>query len=219
MRPMENAAPATACVRLSFVGRVEPPGLSTPRFEARVRQVHGIACLEVNRSGLFGEADALWTSQPMLVLEVVTADCVPVLLRGTRAIAAVHAGWRGLAAGILGVAADAIGGVEEAWIGPAIGACCYEVGSEVAECFAHQHPHAVLGGRAGKAHLDLQRIAAEQLGPARATGRAPTMARVPTMHRVAVCTRCDPAWWSYRREGVSSGRNRSRIWLEPERRT
>ena len=86
------------------------------------------------------EADALYTSEAGIGCRVVTADCLPVLLcrREGNQIAAVHAGWRGLAAGILEATLAAMGSQPEtllAWIGPAISQACYEVGGEVREAF------------------------------------------------------------------------------------
>jgi YfiH family protein len=117
----------------------------------RVHQVHGTGVL-VRRAGDTGEigqnglstADAIVSNDRSFALAVQTADCVPVLLadRRTGAVAAVHAGWRGLAAGVLRIAIDVL--AEEfgtrpsdlmAAAGPSIGACCYEVGADVREQF------------------------------------------------------------------------------------
>ena len=102
---------------------------------ATVSQVHGATVVTVERPGHHGEADGLVTRQRGLPLVVATADCAPVALVGQHSVAMVHAGWRGVAAGIVAGAASAItrGGdtVVAAVIGPHIGPCCYEVGHEV----------------------------------------------------------------------------------------
>jgi hypothetical protein len=102
---------------------------------ATIHQVHGNTVVGVIGAGFAGDADGLITEAPGLPLAVATADCVPVILEGTRSTAIVHAGWRGVAARIVEEATgrmDAIGDrpVRVA-IGPAIGPCCYEVGEEV----------------------------------------------------------------------------------------
>lgn len=158
-----------------------------------------------------GEGDALVAGPGGPALCVVTADCVPVLLAGPEGTAAVHAGWRGLAADVIGktveetrrtLAADPTRWT--AWIGPAIGPCCYEVGPEVAEQIAAASvPEAVLSGPAGKPHLDLHAAARHQLERAGITG----------IHTVPTCTRCNAErLWSYRREGKAAGRNLALIW-------
>ncbi len=82
------------------------------------------------------EADGLVTRTPELALMVFSADCVPILLEGEGVVAAVHAGWRGTVKGIAAKAVREMGCPPEtvrAWIGPAIGPCCYQVGDEVRE--------------------------------------------------------------------------------------
>lgn len=180
---------------------------------AGLQQVHS-ARVVAARPGICGEGDALWTDRPGLALSVVTADCVPVVLAGPGEsgprVAAVHAGWRGIVAGVvprtveaLGVAPDAV----EAWVGPAIGACCYEVGEEVAAEVAEVAgtgcvvPAAAIGGRP---HLDLPGAVRAQLEEAGV--RAPRI--------VVRCTRCDgERLWSYRRAGKRAGRNHAFVWL------
>jgi YfiH family protein len=140
----------------------------------------------------------------------VTADCVPVLLGGGSRIAAVHAGWRGIAAGIVGAALTRLGvpGRELiAWLGPAIGACCYEVGDEVAREVAAASGSAVVAdGPRGRPHLDLAAAVAAQL-------RRGGVEQLRTVDR---CTRCDDGrLWSYRREGPEAGRNVAFVWLRP----
>ena len=121
-----------------------------------LKQIHSDITWEAREcSGCIGEGDALITAQPGLLLTIRTADCIPVLIADPvrRAVAAIHAGWRGTAAGIAGKTvkkmmesfssdpADLI-----AAIGPGIGKCCFEVGPEVAEQFAGGERHVDLAG-------------------------------------------------------------------------
>jgi polyphenol oxidase len=143
-----------------------------------------------------GQATAL-TDTAMMVL---TADCLPVALVGDGAVAMVHAGWRGLAAGVLdsGVLAlrDLSGdGPIVAVVGPGAGACCYEVGPEVHEAFAELHRHGD--------NIDLRAIAHERL----------LVAGVAEVHDVDACTICDTRFFSHRREGARAGRQGAVAWL------
>ena len=115
-----------------------------------VNQVHGREVATIRRGGAIGlharhDADALVSNDPRVAIGVRAADCVPLLLADTQtgAVAAVHAGWRGTAAGAAGTAVAALArtfGVHPqhllAAIGPSIGPCCYKVGSELVNAFA-----------------------------------------------------------------------------------
>ncbi|MBD0339213.1 MAG: laccase domain-containing protein, partial [Thermoleophilia bacterium] len=104
-------------------------------------QVHGARVVPANGRG--EEADAIWTDERRRPLLVVTADCLPIALMrvdGPPALALVHAGWRGLADGVVGAAAGVLGGELAAVVGPGIGPCCYEVGPEVTERFGADGP-------------------------------------------------------------------------------
>jgi polyphenol oxidase len=155
--------------------------------------------------------DALTTIAPNILLAVKTADCVPVLLGDARtgAVAAVHAGWRGTLASIVArtlermnetygtTAADV-----RAAIGPAAGACCYEVGGEVIEAFHERFPEAAewfTPTRAGHAHVDLQRANRDQLIAAGVPAEAINIAPLCTMCRTDL-------FFSYRREKSLYGR-------------
>jgi YfiH family protein len=179
---------------------------------AWAKQIHSARVLPVAGPGECGEGDALTTDRPGLALSVVTADCVPVLLAGPPGdprIAAVHAGWRGIASGIIPATLQALGSPKgwTAWIGPAIGPCCYEVGDEVAEqVAAASTPEAVVQHPGGRPHLDLVRAAAHQL----------EAAGVGDIRVLPLCTRCEEARLSsYRREGKGGGRNIGYIWRTP----
>lgn len=160
------------------------------------RQVHGAVVRRALGKGEPG--DGLWTDMPREPLLVFTADCLPVALvrrnGGAPAVAALHVGWRGLLAGIVGVAAAGLtDGSLSAAIGPGIGPCCYEVGPEVAEPFRGRFGGDVVrGGR-----LDLW-TAAE---------RALAEAGVADVHRTDLCTACNPGlFYSHRRDAGRTGR-------------
>jgi YfiH family protein len=146
------------------------------------------------------DADGHATALPDIGTAVLGADCLPVALGCDGAVAMVHAGWRGLAAGVLeeGVrAVRELGDREEivAVIGPGVGACCYEVGEEVHSAFADAHRH----GR----NIDLRAIAHDRL----------LAAGVADVRTVAACTVCDERFFSYRREGARAGRQAGVAWL------
>jgi copper oxidase (laccase) domain-containing protein len=130
---------------------------------------------------------------------VLVADCLPVVLGSEEAVAALHVGWRGLAAGVLeeGVRAlrDLGGGEISAVIGPGAGVCCYEVGEEVHEALGGAH-------REG-ARIDLKAIAGDRL---RRMG-------VVEVSDLKLCTICDRRFFSHRREGESAGRQAGVAWL------
>lgn len=102
---------------------------------AFVHQIHSAVVVEAAGSGNLGEADAIVTAVARLPIAVATADCVPIIIEAPTAVAVVHAGWRGAVAGVVPAALAFMkaGGHQprRAAIGPAIGACCYEVGAEV----------------------------------------------------------------------------------------
>lgn len=203
-----------ARARTLFLGRGAPargaaewPAQLLPAGVERswLAQVHSARAVEA-APGPCGEADALVVRRPALAATVAVADCVPVLLAGRGAVAAVHAGWRGLAAGVIAAAVERMGAVEAAWIGPAIGPCCYEVSEEVAAAVAAASaPEIRRPGRGARPHLDLPAAARAQL--ARAGVRRVTILR----H----CTRCRSEWLeSHRRDGERAGRNLALIWFD-----
>jgi YfiH family protein len=176
------------------------------RQVAWARQVHSARVLTA-QPGECGEGDALVSRGSGLALSIVTADCVPVLLAGPAAIAAAHAGWRGIAAGVAAATVEAMGedpALVQAWIGPAIGPCCYETGADVAaRVAAASGPEIITEGPVGRPHLDLQLAVRRQL---QAAG----------LHQIQViplCTRCAAATLhSYRRDGKAAGRNHAFLW-------
>ena len=202
---------AAAGVRHGFGLRTSPvlPGVRRPV------QVHGATVVRADADGELGEADAALATRPGVAVGVVTADCVPVLVAAGSAVAAVHAGWRGLAAGVIPRALEALaeaapGADAVAAVGPCIGACCYEVDAPVLDALRPRFGAALDGAlrpaRPGHALLDLPALAREALV---AAGLAP--ARVGAL--AGACTRCDAArFHSFRRDGASAGRLLS--WIE-----
>jgi len=172
-----------------------------------LRQVHSDRVVDAV-PGPCGEGDALVARRARLAAQIATADCVPILIAGPDVVVAVHAGWRGLAAGVIGAAMARLGasGAPVAWIGPAIGPCCYEVAPEVeTEVVAASFPGVSRPGPRGRPHLDLGAAATEQL----------RRAGVERVVRVAACTRCRPEWlWSHRGDGPAAGRNLALVWRE-----
>jgi YfiH family protein len=137
-------------------------------------------------------ADALWTDEPGVPMLALSADCVPIAIAstsGTRALAVVHAGWRGLAGGIVRAAAASLGAPGTAAIvGPSIGPCCYEVGPEVSSRFD--------ADLTSDRMLDLWTAAEREL---RGAG-------VSSVERLDLCTCCHPElFFSYRRSGAPHG--------------
>ena len=170
---------------------------------AWAKQVHSATVLTA-RLGACGEGDALVTDRAGLALSVATADCVPVLLAGPQGLAAVHAGWRGLVGGVLAATFATLGGRDwTAWIGPAIGPCCYEVDEPVVGPLRAAFPEAWEGwvhpgapGRPGHWSLDLWAANADQLAAAGIPAGAISNPRL--------CTGCRrDLFFSYRREGMA----------------
>jgi YfiH family protein len=164
---------------------------------ATLKQVHSAECVVAGgRTGLLGQGDALLENTPGALIAVKTADCMPILLvdARNRAVAAVHAGWRGTVARIAPGAVEAMrerfGSRPEdllAAIGPGIGKCCYEVGPEVAVEF----------GEPGRAHIDLTETNRNQL----------QQAGVERIYAANLCTMCNPDdFHSFRRDKEAAGR-------------
>ncbi|MBN1826753.1 MAG: polyphenol oxidase family protein [Candidatus Eisenbacteria bacterium] len=222
-------------VRHLFLGRAfdSPPGdleqretildragrIGRPGEAVFFQQVHGRRVEIYPEAGTGGivsgtVADGGATDRNGLVLAIRVADCLPVYLadREGKAVALLHAGWRGLAAGILGAGVRALAGLGVppdrllAWIGPSVGPCCYEVGPEVAAAFGvHGHTRP---GRPGKPFLDLYATALALfqeagVGPERVGPRPP-------------CTACDPGrFHSHRAAPERRGRNLALLFLDP----
>ncbi|MGB5305589.1 MAG: peptidoglycan editing factor PgeF [Gammaproteobacteria bacterium] len=178
-----------------------------------LQQVHGNTVVDIARTHPGSAADAACSHQPGPVCAVLTADCLPVLLcdRAGDHVAAVHAGWRGLAGGVIEQAVAALqapGGELLAWLGPAISAASYRVGTEVRKAFMAHDPQAQTAFQAAGDdtwHADLYQLARQRLA---ACG-------VPAVHGGGRCTFSEAqSFYSYRRDGVT-GRMATLIWLAP----
>ncbi len=174
----------------------------------RATQVHGSRVVVVSEAPAArdvvdaGEFDALVTALPGVGLAVQTADCVPVLLAAPEAVAAVHAGWRGASTGVTLRAVRAFLGIvakretARAWVGPAIGPCCYEVGPEVASRFPPRFSRPSHGDRY---LFDLPGYVRRQLEEAGIQSENVT--------EPPGCTMCGgERYASYRRDGAKAGR-------------
>jgi len=167
-----------------------------------LKQVHGDGVVEAG-AALSPElpcADALVSDRPDRLLLVRTADCVPVLIarRDGRRVAAVHAGWRGLVAGVIPRALDALGpGEFVAALGPALSLERFEVGPEVARAFEETGLSAAVSPRSGaRPHVDLARAAFLELA----------RGGVREIDSSDLCTWGDDAFFSYRRDVTHGGR-------------
>jgi hypothetical protein len=188
-----------AAVRHGFAA--SPAGIAA----WRPRQVHGAAVVEpATAEAEPVPADAVVARRGGPVVGVVTADCVPLLCaaEGGEAVAAIHAGWRGLAAGVVEAAIERLRTLAPgrrliAAVGPAAGGCCYEVGPEVIAAL-RPAPARVAPGPRGRPLLDLRGAATDRL---LAAGVSPA-----GIERVGPCSICSSVWPSYRREREQAGR-------------
>lgn len=183
-----------------------------PAAPAWLRQVHGTAVIDAARARSEPEADASVAREPGVVCVVKAADCMPVLLadEAGSVVGAVHAGWRGLAAGVIEATVEEMRVAPRAliaWLGPAIGPTAYEVGGEVREAFLARDARAAAAftpNRPGHWLLDLYAVARQRLA---ARG-------VTRIHGGGYCTYSDPARFpSFRRDGTRE-RIAAFVWLE-----
>lgn len=177
-----------------------------------LNQVHGAGIVNAAQVSGIPQADGSYSRKPGTVCAVLTADCLPVLLcdRAGTVVAAAHAGWRGLANGVVEAAVQSMAverGEILAWLGPAIGPEAFEVGGEVRETFMRLAPEAELAFRPhkdGKWLADIFLLARQRLA----------RMGISQVFGGGVCTcRDHERFYSYRREGVT-GRMGSLIWLE-----
>ena len=188
-------------------------GACLPAEPAWMKQVHGTAVVDPERATSETEADAAVTRRSRCVCVVTTADCLPVFLseRAGRVAGIAHAGWRGLAGGILENTVRAMDAPPEdliAYIGPGIGARRYEVGEEVRAAFVKIHPGAASSfspARDGKYFADLYALARGRLAAA----------GVAEIHGGGFCTASDERFFSFRRDRTT-GRMANLIWLEDD---
>lgn len=183
---------------------------SPPRW---LRQVHGTAVARFDDSvAAAPETDAAVTATPDTVLAILTADCLPVLFAAADGseIGAAHAGWRGLAAGVLENTVAAMHAPPArlvAWLGPAAGPQAYEVGDEVRDALlAHdaRAANAFAATRAGHWHVDLYALARRRLADA----------GVSRVHGGGLCTISDPRRFYSHRRDHRTGRMATLIWFE-----
>ena len=186
-----------------------------PSEPAWLTQVHGVRVVDAAQAAGSPEADASIATQPGVVCVIQTADCLPVLFSDAagRAVGAAHAGWRGLAGGVLQgtIAAMRDAGATDiqAWMGPAIGPQCFEVGQDVFDAFAGKDPAMAaafqpVAGRPGKYLADIYALARRTL-------------HLAGVQRISGGGRCtvteQKQFYSYRRDKVT-GRMASLIWLK-----
>ncbi|WP_267224841.1 peptidoglycan editing factor PgeF [Dyella silvae] len=179
-----------------------------------LQQVHGVDVADIDHSvqGDEPRADASVTRRAGEPLAILTADCLPVLFCTTdgATVAAAHAGWRGLQAGVLEATLASLSSLPSqvlAWLGPCIGMASYEVGEEVHEAFLASDPGAgacFQATRPGHWLCDLAGLARRRLQAAGVAG----------VYGGGFDTRTDGRFYSYRRDGAQSGRFASLIWLE-----
>lgn len=176
-----------------------------------IRQVHGTRIRRLEREedvvqagSELPEADGQVVSVSGVAAMVLVADCVPIALAGAKTVAILHAGWRGLAEGIIEAGVQSVrdmggDGELQAAIGPGAGPCCYEVGEEVHRHFTGLRSHVRRGGK-----LDLKAIARAQL----------ERAGVDSVVDVGLCTICEPSlFYSHRRDHGVTGRQAGVVWL------
>jgi len=185
--------------------------LNLPQQPLWVEQVHGVDAVNLDSANPATVGDAVYTQRTRQVCAILTADCLPIFItsRDGRKIAVVHAGWRGLAAGVIDVtvralqipAADLL-----VWLGPAIGPDHFEVGLEVREKFIARHADYAAGFQPINAThwlADLYQLATVNLGHCGITA----------VYGGGLCTFCDhQRFFSYRREHGKAGRMASLIW-------
>jgi len=176
-----------------------------------VKQVHGTVVIEAAKATPETEADGLVTRAAGAVCGVLTADCLPILLadRPGKTVGIAHAGWRGLAGGIIENvvrAMDVPASDLVAYVGPGIGPQRYEVGEDVRQAFVRKNPDAAAAfvfQQNGKYLADLNRLARQRL----------SAAGVDEIHGPSVCTVSDERFFSFRRDRIS-GRMASLVWIE-----
>lgn len=202
-------APASVRALVTTRGEADPPLPSAPAW---LRQVHGVRVVDAAQSSGEPEADASIARAPGVVCVVKAADCLPVLLADETGctVGAAHAGWRGLAAGVLEATVDQMRVPPEslmAWLGPAIGPRVYEVGEEVRDAFLARDAGAAAAfapNRPGHWRLDLYAAARRRLA---ARG-------VTRVHGGDFCTYSEPARFPSWRRDRSRERIAAFIWLE-----
>ena len=187
-------------------------GSMMPSEPVWLEQVHGTIVANADMADCLVQADACIARQRGSVCAVMTADCLPVLLCDTQGsvVGAAHAGWKGLAAGVIEATVEAMDVAPQdlmAWLGPAISQPAFEVGDDVRDAFVSAQPQAAsafVSGQQGKWLADIYALARLRLN---ALG-------VTAIHGGGECTFSEEdKYYSYRRDGVT-GRMGTFIWLE-----
>jgi YfiH family protein len=183
-----------------------------PAEPAWLAQVHGVSVADLDVAGAHASADAAMTRRSRKVCAILTADCLPIVFTTDTGdtVAAAHAGWRGMAAGVIGATVRAMAARPErliAWLGPAIGVAHFEVGGEVRQAFLSADPgagDAFNANAGGKFMADLGMLARRQLKDLGVT----------RIYGGGECTyaRAD-RYFSHRRDGVT-GRQATLVWRE-----
>jgi YfiH family protein len=184
--------------------------LRLPSAPVWLSQVHGSRIVDAAAPGRSLEADGSFATRPNTVCAVLSADCLPVLLcdKSGRRVAAVHAGWRGLLAGVVEAAVRALGLAPDdlmAWIGPGIGQHAYTVGPDMRERFLRRRPESIttFSRFDGRWHADLTALARQALA----------RSAIANVHAHGACTFSERArFFSYRRDR-RTGRMATLIWL------
>ncbi len=186
--------------------------LDLPGEPLWLNQVHGKRVVSADQAILLPAADACIARKRQAICAIMTADCLPVLLcdRQASVVAAAHAGWKGLAAGVIEATVAAMEVAPQnllAWLGPAISQEFFEVGDEVRSAFLGPQPQAAsafVSGNTGKWFADIYALARLRLN----------LLGIQQIYGGEYCTyREREKFFSYRREGVT-GRMGTFIWLE-----
>ncbi len=178
-----------------------------------LRQTHSTIAVEAKKANHYCEGDGLYSFESNQICAILTADCLPLLVtdRNGQRVAAIHAGWRGLASGVIESTIAALDITPTdclVWLGPAIGPNKFEVREDVLNAFTSRHPesaHAFI--QIGKNHwlanlYSLARLRLQKLG-------------IQQVYGGEYCTYSDPiSFYSYRRDGQETGRLVSLIWIE-----
>ncbi len=194
---------------------------SLPADPVWLNQIHSSVVVQADIMNVVPDADASYTREPGTVCAILTADCLPVLLchRDGSVVAAAHAGWRGLAAGVLEATVAAMQippGEVMAWLGAAIGPNAFEVGEEVRTAFIQSHPEAIHAFVPTSPDSPLSTsVAPKWLADLYALARIRlNSCGVTAVYGGDLCTYTDATrFYSYRRNG-KTGRMASLIWLE-----
>ncbi len=184
--------------------------LDLPSEPVWMDQVHGIDVIKSDQSKQIKKADASYTDQENTVCAVLTADCLSILLATTngRKIAAIHAGWRGLLSGVVANTVNTMGTINLiAWLGPAIGADCFEVGQEIKDSFikkSEKFTQVFTKTNEKKYLVDIYKLAKIELASV----------GIKQVYGGGFCTVTDKErFYSYRRDG-ETGRMATLIWRD-----